>query len=208
MRFAVAEQSERVLRASARERSERTVDAAAGRAVHGASVFGLSQAGEAAATRGARHQPQARAAADAAVGSASDLPEAGYEQAASEASDLPVFAEESDDHGAEPSVGDRHHLHPAGARVLLSGGGNRLVQPLRRELAFVGDDGERLLRGDFERSADQGNAHDLQHRSRQPVHQLRVHGSTARGGRAHQHGRARQLSRQHLHRAFLALREV
>ncbi len=37
---------------------------------------------------------------------------------------------------------------------------------------------------------------------RQPVHQLRVHRrSTARGGRAHQHGRTRQLSGQHLHRA-------
>ena len=30
---------------------------------------------------------------------------------------------------AEPSLGDGHHLHPDGARLCLSGGGRRLVQP-------------------------------------------------------------------------------
>ena len=30
---------------------------------------------------------------------------------------------------AEPGVGDRHHLHPDGARLCVSGGGHRLGQP-------------------------------------------------------------------------------
>ncbi len=44
------------------------------------------------AARGARRQSQERAAADAAFWLAGDLSEAGHQQAASEASDLPVFA--------------------------------------------------------------------------------------------------------------------
>ena len=33
------------------------------------------------------------------------------------------------DHAAKPGVGDGHHLHPDGARLRLSGGRARLVQP-------------------------------------------------------------------------------
>ena len=145
MRVAVAEPDESVRQASPDQRRERTADAAAGRGVHGASVSGLPEAGGSGEPRRLRGQHQTRAAVAAADGAVGNLPEAEPQQAASESSGLPVFAEESGDRGAEPGVGDGHHLHPAGARILLSGGGDRLAQSLRRGVETVGDDGVRLL---------------------------------------------------------------
>ena len=65
--------------------------------------------------------------------------------------DLPVSAARARDHAAEPGVGDGHHLHPDGARLRLSGGGARLVQPPRAVVAAVDHDGGGVLRRDAAR---------------------------------------------------------
>ena len=51
--------------------------------------------------------------------------------------DLPVFTAECGDHAAQPGVVHRHHVHSAAARLLVPGGGDGLVQPLRAGLAVV-----------------------------------------------------------------------
>ena len=52
------------------------------------------------------------------------------------------------DHAAEPGVGDGHHLHPDGARLRLSGGCARLVQPSRAVVERIDHDGGGILRRD------------------------------------------------------------
>ena len=47
------------------------------------------------------------------------------------------------DYRAEPRLGGRHHLHPDGARLSLSGGDHRLGQPRGSGLAAVEHDGQR-----------------------------------------------------------------
>ena len=48
----------------------------------------------------------------------------------------------------------------------------------------------------------------LQHGSRQPIHQRRLHGSAVEQWHRHQHGRQRLLARQRLRRAAVALGEI
>lgn len=57
------------------------------------------------------------------------LPPAADHQAGTRAQGLSVSAARDRDHTPEPGLGDDHHLHPDGARLRLSRGGARLVQP-------------------------------------------------------------------------------
>ena len=67
--------------------------------------------------------------------------------------DLPVFTAECGGHAARPGVGQRHHVRAAAARVLVPGGGDGLVQPLRAGVAIVEHAGRQLLPGGARRSA-------------------------------------------------------
>src|SRR5436190_942998 len=51
------------------------------------------------------------------------------------APDLPLPAAWPGDRSAEPSVGGRHHLHPDGPGLSLSGRGDGLAQPVRPGVA-------------------------------------------------------------------------
>jgi integrase-like protein len=76
-------------------------------------------------------------------------------------------------------VGDGHHLHPDGARLRLSGGCARLIQPPRAVVAAVDHDGGGVLgRGAGGRSRTPRQAGYLQHGSGQPVHRRDLHGHT------------------------------
>ena len=67
--------------------------------------------------------------------------------------DLPVFTAECGGHAARPGVGQRHHLRAAASRVLVPGGGDGLVQPLRARVAIVEHAHGQLLPGGAGRSA-------------------------------------------------------
>ena len=84
-----------------------------------------------------------------------DLPEAADDAAGGGTQDLPVFAAGCGDDAAGPGVERGHHLRAAAARVLVPGGGDGLVQPLRAGVAVVEHAGGQLLR----RGLDEALAH-------------------------------------------------
>ena len=104
-----------LLPAGGRDGREPGADEADRRAVFGDAVLRQPQAGD----RTGR-QSQACAAADAADGLGGDLSEAAHHAAGRRTQDLPVFTAECGDHAAQPGVGQRHHVHPAAAWVLVS----------------------------------------------------------------------------------------
>ena len=91
-------------------------------------------------------QSQACSAFDAADGLGGDLSETAHNAAGCRTQDLPLFTAEYRDHAAQPSVGQRHHVHPATARIFVSRGGDGLVQSLRVGLAVVEHAGGKFLR--------------------------------------------------------------
>ena len=101
----------------------------------------------------AGREPQARAAADAGDGHRGDLPQAAHDVARRRTQDLPVFTAECGGHAARPGVGQRHHVRAAASRVLVPGGGDGLVQPLRAQLAIVEHADGKLLHGSAGRGA-------------------------------------------------------
>ena len=66
------------------------------------------------------------------------------------AQDVSLPAARPDDRRAEPRVGGRHHLHPDGVRLPLSGGDHRLGQPGGLGVAAVEHHRCALLRGALE----------------------------------------------------------
>ena len=98
-------------------------------------------------------ESQAGAAADAGDGHRGDLPEAADDLAGGRTQDLPVFTAECGGHAAQPGVDQRHHVRAAAARILVPGGGDGLVQPLRADLAVVEHADRQLLPGGVGRSA-------------------------------------------------------
>ena len=105
--------------------------------------------------RGTGHQSQTCAAADAADGFGGRGRETAHHAAGPGAQDLPLFTAESGDHAAQSSVGHRHHLHSAAAGLLVPGGGDGLVQPLRVGVALVEHFGGTVLFGSSRRGAGQ-----------------------------------------------------
>ena len=73
-------------------------------------------------------------------------PQAAHHAARRRTQDLPVFTAECGDHAAQPGVGQRHHVHSAAAGLLVPGGGDGLVQPLRAGVAVVEHAGGKFLR--------------------------------------------------------------
>jgi len=98
---------------------------------------------------------------------------------------------------------------PGSARFPVSGRHHGLGDAPRAVVATVEHTGCGLLH----RSTEGGDgsireAGNLQHRSREPVHRLRVHG-TAQGCKGHHlNGRSRPLHGQHLNRAVVALAQI
>src|SRR5882672_3016963 len=184
------------------QRQRPCADAAAGRAVHRLAISRIAADDCAAAGCGVSRQPQAGAAADAPNGHRGTRAEAEDDETRARAQDLPIPAAQPGDRPAEPGVGGRHHLPPDRARVPLPGGGDRLGEPGGAGVAAVEHDGyfvlHRRARGSI---GPLWQARNLQHRSRQPVHQRRLHRRT-RGGRGSDlDGWARPMDGQRLHRA-------
>ncbi len=130
-----------LLHAGGRDGREPGLDAADRPGVPGDAVLRQPQAG-----RGPQGQSQARAAADAADGVGGDLPKAADHAARGGTQDLPLFTAECGSDAAQPGVGQRHHVHPVAARLLVPGGGDGLVQPVRVGVAIVEHLGGKLLR--------------------------------------------------------------
>src|ERR1022692_141978 len=100
---------------------------------------------------------------------------------------------------------------PDGAQLVISGGGDRLVQPVRVELATGGESGERFLCGGAGRrlaAQPQSPAADFQHGPGLAVYQRGFHWQIESARCGHQHGRSRPLPGQHFYRAAVAQREI
>ncbi len=136
---------ELLLSAGGGQRSQPASDAADRRAVHPDPVLRGAEDDPLAAATGGRRQPQARGALDAADGTGGDLPGTQHLQGRSRTPGLPEFAEGADHRSPEPGVVDRHHLHPLGWRLAVSGGDHGLVFALCPCLGAVGDDRRRIL---------------------------------------------------------------
>ncbi len=74
-----------------------------------------------------------------------DLSPAEHLEARAGAQDLPLSLAQGSGDAAQPGLGDGHHLRADGARLRLSGGGGRLVQPQGSGLAAVDLAGRELL---------------------------------------------------------------
>src|ERR1035437_7777448 len=121
---------------------------------------------------------------------------------------ISLFAEELGHRATQSSLEHRHHLHSAAGRVCLSGGGHRLVQPLRAGLGVVDQFGSRLLRGRAGAGVGHSVPGDLQHRPGGAIHQRAVSGAALGGPGAAEYGRTGAGLRQHLRGAVVAHGEV
>src|SRR5204862_1458270 len=127
------------------DRREPATDAAHRRTVHADSVLWSPENELVAGRAGIRRQSEASPPADAADGFGGDLPEAPAIEAGDRASNLSVPAAWDQDRPAQSGLDERHHVHPAAARVHLSGGGHGLVQPVRVGVGGIGFYGELVL---------------------------------------------------------------
>ena len=122
------------------------------------------------------------APADALAGLGGDLPQAAHQRRAPRAPRVPVSAQRTDDRAAESGVVCGHHLHPGAGRLSVLGGDHGLGQPTGAGVAAVQHAGHRVLCGGTARGAGAlRHAGDLQHRSRQPVHQHGIHRAAGSG---------------------------
>jgi hypothetical protein len=71
-----------------------------------------------------------------------DLPMVEHLEAGSGAQDLPLSAAKAGGDAAQPGVGDRHHVHPDGARLRLSDRDRRSVQPAGAQPALINHAGD------------------------------------------------------------------
>ena len=104
-------------------------DAADQQAASGVSLRPFADVARSAGRRREQGRPSARENADAEDGDTKRVSAVRARPSPSPGTRLPVSAARHRDHAGEPSVGDGYHLHPDGARLRLSGGGARLVQP-------------------------------------------------------------------------------
>ena len=110
-----------------------------------------------------RGQSKTGAAVDATDGSRSDLSEAQDVQAESRTSRLPLSFKGYARGSSESSLGIGHHVHSDGARLFVLGGGARLVQQVRGELAIIEHVGRHVLPRRFGRGVAARHAGNLQH---------------------------------------------
>lgn len=68
-----------------------------------------------------------------------------YIEAASEQSQVPVFAQRPGNYGTKSSLGDGHNVHPTIKGVRLFNGGSRLVQPIRNHMGVIDNTRQRVL---------------------------------------------------------------
>ena len=98
---------------------------------------------------------------------------------------------------------------PMAKAFCVCGGGDGLVQPTGAGVAAFDHHGDGVLRRRVTRG--DGSARpsgNIQHRSRRAVYQRRVPGPAFEPGRTDQHGRQREISGQHFHRAAVAQPEI
>ena len=190
--------------------ASRPGDHAASRpAASGVPFRRLADVARPAGRRGVQDRPSSREDADAADGDRGALSPSAHDEAGAGPQDLPVSAARDGDHAAEPGVGDGHHLHPDGARLRLSGGCARLVQPSRAVVARIDHDGGGVLRRDAGgRSGTPRQAGHLQHRPGSPVHRRGLHRRADQKRHRDQHGRQGRLAGQCLRRAAVAQRQI
>ena len=191
-----------------RVRNELGAHARARRALPQTSVLRVAADDNVAEGGRASRQPKTHCAPHARNGIASDHAGAAHEQAPSGTQNIPVFIAWNGDWLLRRSVEFRHHLHPDGAGIHVSGGRDGLVQPLCDRLGFVQHAGGGLLRSHTAQSIGKWSALHFQHRPGQSIHQRSLDENTAGFGRENQHGRAWALLRQHLYRTTLAHREI
>ncbi len=115
------------------------------------------------------------AAAHAGDGASGDGARAAHEPAAPGPPDLPVSPREDRRCPAEPGLGDGHHVHPAGAGVVLPGRHHRLALAGDPVVAAVEhDDRGFLRRGARGGAAAPRHAGDVQQRPGRAVHEPRA----------------------------------
>src|SRR5450631_1752902 len=100
-----------------------------------------------------RHQPQARAKADARDGDRGAGSAPRHQQSRARPQDISLSAARREHHRAQSCLGQRHHLYSDGAWLSVSGGNYRLGQPGGSGVALVEHDGYGLLHRGARRSA-------------------------------------------------------
>ena len=118
------------------------------------------------------------------------------------------YLREPDHRATEPSLGGGHHLFADRARLSLSRGGDRLVEPGSVELAAVEHHGRGVLR--FRARGSAGalrHTGDFQHRPGQPVHQHCIYRLLAAAGvKISMDGRGRWLDNVFVERLWRSLK--
>jgi len=117
------------------------LDAADRRIASEVAVLRLAANGVRAQPGRPRHQPQARAKADARDGDRGAGSAPRHQQSRARPQDLSLSAARREHHRAQSCLGQRHHLYSDGAWLSVSGGDHRLGQPGGSGLALVEHDG-------------------------------------------------------------------
>jgi transposase len=191
-----------------RERSEFDADAPARRAVHANAVLWRDQDDRLAGQKRSCGQREARTTTAAADGTGSHLREAEAVRSRAGTSDLSIPAAGFSDREAERVLGDRHHVHPIEARFRVPGCGYGLVQPLRAVLGSIDQYGNQFLSDGIGLGFEEGQAGNLQLRSRSAVHQSGIHRPFIGARNRDQHGRQRPVVGQRFYRTAVANGQV
>ena len=170
MRIINSQPIELLPHAGRRERRQSGADARHRRAVPEDAVLWLAPDGPGAQHATPAAQSQARSTTDATDGPGSRVPQAADHAARRKPQDLPVFIARSEDRASQPGVERRHHVYPDAQRLHVPGGGDRLVQPIRAELAIVEHARRRVLHRSDRSGAGLRAAGDFQQRSGSSVH--------------------------------------
>ena len=195
---------EPLLHASGRDWREPRDNALPRRAIYPDAVLWDQEDAPVADRAGLRGQREASEEASAADGLGSDLRQAADLGTSARSSDLSIPFARTADRAAQPSMGDRHHLHPASARVCVSGGNHGLVQPLCSVLGGVGYAGRELLPGSAGMGIENSAAGNLQFGSGLTIHKRTIHRVAAGPRYRDQHGWTRPGDGQHLRRTPMA----
>src|SRR6266581_4919700 len=134
-----------LLPGGARVGGEPSLPALARRGVYAASFLWRAQNDGLVAIAALCGGTKAGAAIAASHGFDGCLSQATFESQSLAPQALSLLVEGVGHRAAQSSLEHRHHLYPSAGRVCLSGGGHRLVQPLRLGLGVVDQSGSRLL---------------------------------------------------------------
>ena len=186
------------------------VDEEARRAASGASDVRESTVAGVAGKGGKGSQPQAGQTAVEEDGNRSDLSEKAEQSTRGRTRNLSVSAEGTGDNGTKSSMVQRHNVYSYAAWVYVFGCGDGLVESIRSIVGIEQHDGGGVLHSSVGAGAGacRESAADFEHGSGVAIHESGIHrrGAIVRSGS--EHGWAREMDGQPVHREVVEEREI